>query len=376
MTEYSKVARGHFTSTGAQKMINLPFQPSIVELFNYSSANSGPVANNVVSAYWDFDMGQGFAMETGVYSAAGTFLESDTVVANGISTFAAGISLQYGPKIQIVSATAANPIVFTVAANTFSVGDVVTFSGLYQSATTGMPQIDGMPFRVSAVSSTTFSVVWPGAGSNYTALSGSPSGAYVRKILYPYLYAPGTAFIEAITTGTTTTVVTTAPHNFVVGQEIAFRVPKAWGTVELNSLPDVTIPGSPIYYYVTSVTNATTFVCNANSTNATAFNTNQTVASVPGLSFPQVVAVGDINTGGFQYSGTTLYPPPYTVLTGTTQIPTINGPAIQGAYFNNTSQGFIIGIGAGTNITGSTLVGTNGQIIYWRASSQDINVVG
>ena len=174
-----------------------------------------------------------------------------------------------------------------------------------------MPQISGMTFVISAVGDADhFSVVWPGGGSNYTALSGSPAGATVKKVLYPWLYSPGVAYIEAITTGTTTTIVTTAPHNYVVGQEIAFRIPQAWGTTQLNSLPDVLIPGSPIYGYVTSVTNSTTFVCNINSTGYTAFNTNLTVAQMVGQSFPQVVAVGDVNSGGVAYSGGALYPSP------------------------------------------------------------------
>lgn len=372
MAEYSRIAKGSFTSTGATKYINLPFVPTVVNLYNYSSANSAATANNVVSAYWDVQMGQGFAMETGVYNAT-PVLVADSVIANGISTFSAGLQFQFGPQKSIIGATAANPIVFNVTAHGYSVGDIVLFEGLYQSSTTGMPQICGMPFVVSAVGdSSHFSVVWPGAGSNYTALSASPTGAYVKKVLYPFMYEPGVNFIEAVTTGTTTTVTTTAPHNFVVGQQIAFRIPSAWGMTQLNALPNNSLPGSPVYYYVTSVTNNTVFVCSANSTGFTAFNTNQTVASVPGLSFPQVVAVGDVNSGGVAYSGGVLYPSPL-FPTSSGGVSTINGPAISGAFVNNTAQGFVVGTGAGTNVTGSALVGTNGQIIYWTAMLMDFN---
>ncbi len=366
MTEYSRMAKGSFTSTGAAKMINLPFAPDRIELINYSAAAT-PAYHGVPFAYWDVTMGQGFAVEQ-VFNVT-PVLTTDVVIANGFSTFQCGLALQYGARKQIIGATAANPIVFNVTAHGYVVGDIVIFQGLYQSATTGMPQISGMPFRISAVGDADhFSVVWPGNGSNYTALSGSPTGAFVKKVLCPYLYAPGVAFIEAITTGTTTTVVTTAAHNFVVGQEIAFRIPLSWGTVELNSLPDILIPGSPIYGYVISVTNATTFVCSINSTGYTAFVTNQTVASVPGLSFPQVLAVGDVNTGGVQISaGSPLYPSP--VVNGAS---TINGPAIQGAFVNNTSSGFIIGAGAGVADTSSVLVGANGNVIYWKAFLDDI----
>ena len=300
MTEYSKIAKVTFTSTGATKAINLPFQPNLIRLFNYTAAVT-PATHGVPFAYWDSTMGQGTAVEQ-VFNAT-PVLTTDVVTANGFSTFAAGLSLQFGPKQQIIGATAANPIVFNVTAHGYAVGDIVQFEGLYQSPTTGMSQIAGMNFVVSAVGDANhFSIVWPGAGSNYTALSGSPVGAFVRKVLYPFLYAPGVSFIEAITTGATTTVVTTTPHNLVVGSEVAFRIPTSWGTVQLNSLPDVLIPGSPIYGYVISVTNSTTFVVNINSTGYTAFNTNQTIASVPGLSFPQVLAVGDVNTGGLPIS--------------------------------------------------------------------------
>lgn len=360
MSEYDKIAHGSFISTGGTQVINLPFQPNRVEMWNYSSFAT-PANHGIPRAYWDSSMGQGFAA-VDLFNAT-PVLTTGVVTSNGISTFSAGLALQYGPSQQIIGATAANPIVFNVTAHGYSVGDIVVFQGLFQSSTTGMPQIAGMPFVISAVGDADhFSVVWPGAGSNYTALSGSPAGATVKKVLYPYLYAPGVAFIEAITTGTTTTVVTTAPHNFVTGQEIAFRIPQAWGTTQLNSLPDNQIPGSPIYGFVTAVTNSTTFVCNINSTGYTAFNTNLTVAQMVGQSFPQVLAVGDVNTGGVAYSGGAFYPSP--VING---FSTINGPAISGAFVNNTSQGFIIGTGAAVSDASSKLVGASTNVIYWNA---------
>jgi len=88
-----------------------------------------------------------------------------------------------------------------------------------------------------------------------------------------------------------------------------------------------------------------------------------------------VLAVGDVNTGGVQISsGSQLYPPPYTMEISTTRTNTINGPAIQGAFVNNTSQGFIIGAGAGTVLTTSVLVGASTNVVYWRAFYHDMNV--
>lgn len=373
MTEYSRMAHGTFTSTGAAKVINLPFQPDQVEMWNYTSFGT-PAQHGVPYAFWDSNMGQGFAVEQ-VFNVT-PVLTTDTVTTNGISTFQAGQLLQYGPQMQISGITKANPAVVTTAsAHNLKSGDVVILIGLKQSSTTGMQQIAGIPFTVTVTGSTTFTIPWNTNQSNYTALSGSPTGAFVVKVLYPYLYFPGTSFIGSITTGTTTTISTTAAHNFVVGQEVAFRVPTAWGTNQLNSLPNTLIPGSPIYGYVVSVTDYHTVVVNINSSSYTAFNSNQPFASYPGQSFPQLVAVGDVNTGGVQISSSSaLYPPPYSTQIGTTNTNTINGPAILGSYVNNTAQGFIIGAGAGTNDTSSVLVGANTNVIYWRAYLHDMNL--
>lgn len=373
MAEYSRLAKGSFTSTGAAKVINLPFQPDSIEMWNYSSYAT-PANNGVPYAYWDAQMGQGYAVEQ-VFNAT-PVLSTDVVTSNGFSTFSAGQLLQFGARIQISGITKANPAVVTTAsAHGYASGDVVMFQGLYQSTTTGMPQICDIPFTVTVTAPTTFTIPWNTNQSNYTALSASPTGAYVKKVLYPYLYEPGVAFISAITTGTTTTIDTTAGHNFVVGQEVAFRIPSVYGTTELNSLPNSTIPGSPIYGYVVSVTDYNTVIVNINSSSYTAFNSNQPVASVSGQQFAQIVAVGDVNTGGVQISsGSPLYPPPYTVAIGTTRINTINGPAIQGAFINNTSQGFVIGAGVGATDTSSVLVGANGNVIYWKAYLSDISL--
>lgn len=371
MAEYSRLAKGRFTSTGGAQVINLPFQPDYVEFFNYTLANTAATSQNVISARWDANMGQGFAVQQG-YNGTPALIY-DTVTANGISTFSAGQLLQFGPTLAISGITKASPAVVTTTTNHgLTSGDVVVFQGLFQSTTTGMPQIAGIPFTVTVTGATTFTIPWNTNQSNYTALTGSPAGATVKKVLYPYLYFPGETFISAITTGTTTTIDTTSAHNFVVGQEVAFRIPSQWGTVQLNSLPNTLTPGSPVYGYVIAVTDYNTVVVNIDSSAFTAFNSNQTVASVPGLSYPQIVAVGDVNTGGVQISsGSALYPPPYSLPIGTTRVNTINGPAIQGAFVNNTSQGFIIGIGAGTVLTTSVLVGAAGNVIYWRALLHD-----
>ena len=376
MTEYSKIAKGSFTSTGAAKAIYLPFQPDTVKVWNYSSYAT-PANNGVPRGYWSSAMGQGFAA-IDVFATDSdvtpVIMTGDVIVANGISTFSAGLSLQYGTQLQISGITKASPAVVTTASpHGYATGDIVVFQGLFQSSTTGMPQICGMPFAITVTGATTFTIPWNTNQSSYTALSGSPSGAYVKKVLYPFLYAPGVSFISAVSTGTTTTITTTAPHNLVVGSEVAFSIPSAWGITQLDSyIPgNTSIPGAQIYGYVVSVGSSTQVTVNINSSSFTAYANNPTVAAtLAGLSFPQMLAVGDVNTGGVQISaGSPLYPSP--VVNG---VSTINGPAIQGAFVNNTRQGFIIGAGVGSTYSSAALIGANGNVIYWEAEYHDISM--
>jgi len=371
MAEYSRLASGQVLSAGGATTVALPFIPNFIEISNQTRAAA---ASGVTRAWWETDMGQGaaFVTTTGAGPADGTsYITSAT--GTGFSTFQAGLSLQYGPTVFLGGGggitKASSAVVTTTSAHGLVSGNVVIFQNLYQSASTGMQQIAGIPFVVTVLSGTTFSIPWNTNQSNYTAIAagGLNTLASFKKVLYPALYVPGTSFISAIGLGTTTTITTTAPHNMQVGQEVGFRIPTIWGTSQLNELPNTIIPGSPIYGYIVAVGSSTTMTVNINSSSYTAYNSNQAFASFPGEQFPQVVAVGDVNTGGLQISaGSQLYPSPLVYNgSGTTAVSTINGPAILGAYINATFQGFIIGSG---------VAGTAGDTIYWRAYMHDLNL--
>jgi hypothetical protein len=315
-------------------------------------------------------------------------LKAATTTTGGVYSFAAGLMLQYGPIVLlgasggIAKTDSSTLTVTTTAAHGLKVGDWVTFQNLYETTTTGMQQIAGIPFIVKAVSSTTvFTVAWAGTAANLTAIDGSATGSPgFKKILYPQLYEPGVSYPWSISLSSgVVTVYTTAPTNFVVGQEIAFNIPAIYGGQELNELvgnPNLTVPASPNYYFVTSVgsvlvnsTYVDFFTFNYSGTLSAFSVANPAFISFPGLGFAQVKAVGDVNTGGYPYTGGNLYPSP-TIVTGnntTTLVTanTINGPAIQGAYVNNTRQGFYIG---------STAAPTASQIIYWEAELVDYAV--
>lgn len=382
MAEYSRLSNGQVTSTGGNTNVIIPYTPTRIRLFNRTAAVN---ASGVTNANWTINQGQGAAQRslygTGVQSIGATGSSGTTTAGltagTGFTTLQAALALQYGANFLLGASGGINknatPTVTTTTAHGLVVGNVVVFNNLYQTSTTGMQQIAGIPFEVQTVpSTTTFTINWNTNQSAYTAIAtgGLNTLAGFRQVLYPSLYAPGRAFISAITTGTTTTIQTTSPSNVVVGQEVGFHIPSAWGTTQLNELPNTTIPGSPIYGYVISVTNSTTFVVNINSAAYTAYNSNQAFLSFSGQQFPVVVAVGDINTGGLTISsGSQLYPSPtvYNGYSGSITVPTstINGPAIQGAFLNATFQGFIIGSGVS---------GTAGDILFWEADYSDLNL--
>jgi hypothetical protein len=388
------MAKGNFTAVGTSQFVNLPFLPDYVEIWNYSIIKTA-ATHSVTRAWWDaklIDTSTSYnPTMIELYSGSNTSLVFDTIASSsttqpGISTYSGGLSFQFGPVVQSggspvsnFSISKASPAVITTVGNHGLVsGDAVIFSNLAQTTTTGMQQIAGIPFVVTVLSATTFSIPWNTNQTNYTAFNTATStngvGSY-KQILFPALYAPGVAFISAIALGATTVVSLTTPGNFVVGQEVAFRIPQVWGTTQLNALPNVLIPGQSVYGYITAVSTSLTtptITVNINSTAYTAFSSNLLYASYPGEKFPQVVAVGDINSGGYPYTATSnLYPSP-TVWSGNSNAigPTINGPAIQGSYINNTSQGFVIGSGLAA-VDGVATIMANTNQIYWHAYAHD-----
>jgi len=383
MAEYSRIAKGSFTATSASKVISLPFIPDYVEIRNYTNFAGGVVDNNVTRAFWDNKLVVAGNNPTMIELYNATALVTDVIASNGISVFSAGLSLQYGPVVQHTATTdfainKASPAQITVSGagildHGLQTGDVVVFSNLAQTSTTGMNQIAGIPFMVTRTGATTFTINWNTNQSNYTAFNSSTStglvGSY-KKVLYPDLYLPQDVAVSAVTVGATTTISTAMQHNMQVGQEVALRVPSVWGTTQLNSLPNVVIPGSPVYGYVVSVTDVQNFVVNINSIGYTAFNSNQPFLSA-GRSFAQAVPVGDVNSGGVQISaGSPLYPSPQYSYATYNDSSTINGPAIIGSFVNNTRQGFTIGGGLATTKTAAHIMAAN-DVVLWRAYQHD-----
>jgi hypothetical protein len=119
--------------------------------------------------------------------------------------------------------------------------------------------------------------------------------------IQPYFYLPGLFYITALSLGSTTTVTTNVNHNYVIGQEIRLLVPQSYGTRQVNNQTG----------FVIGIPAANQVVVTINSQNANAFIASP---AFPGNTMPQIVPVGDINTGLISSTGRSL---PTTTIPGT-----------------------------------------------------------
>jgi len=108
-----------------------------------------------------------------------------------------------------------------------------------------------------------------------------PTPAYSNPPIEPQYYSPRFRFIDSITRGNPTTVVTTEDNEFVVGNLVRFILPTANGIRQLNRQTG----------YVVEIDSTTQFLVAIDSTNYDPF------VSTMRPDQPQVIPVGDINNG-------------------------------------------------------------------------------
>lgn len=115
-----------------------------------------------------------------------------------------------------------------------------------------------------------------------------PTPAYNNPPIQPQFYEPNFFIIGAITLGKTTFVTTTEDMNFVVGQLVRLLIPFGFGCTQLNEQLG----------YVISIPFADEVELSIDSSQ----NVNQFVAG-SGTTLPQIVPVGDINSGQTNTNG-------------------------------------------------------------------------
>lgn len=343
MAQYSKILRGTFTSTGMNKFLSLPMKPDMIEIWNKTQWATTTNHTGVMAVSWAEDAaGTAYVTESN-----GTTWLGKKVAANGFTFISAGSPTFGAVKAMattfVTQAAAAN---VTVTAHGYNTGDVVWIYG-----TTGMLQIAGIPYVITKVDANNFTIPVNSSGFAAAATAGN-----VKQLFYADLYIPELCYITGVTQANPCVITTNINHKFVVGQEVGFTVPTAWGMTQLDSQVYLqSSNGIPQQAYVTAVT-ANTVTINLDSTGFTAFAYPTSATAGLGLTFPQIYALGDQNTG---YSLTSSGTVPYLgVSNGVIGIP--------GAFVANTRQGVIIGTGDGTEI-----IHANNDVVAWRATFPD-----
>jgi hypothetical protein len=108
----------------------------------------------------------------------------------------------------------------------------------------------------------------------------------------PQYYQPRVYEIMSITLGALTRVVTTLPHDYVIGQNVRLLIPEPYGAQELNGEQG----------YVVAIPSANSLVVAINSMGGNPFIPTPTFGPTP----PQIIAIGDINFGLISSTGRSL----------------------------------------------------------------------
>lgn len=269
MSLESIIYRGQIISTGAAQTINFNGGFDEFVLRNRTTLAAG--AGIIESKYW-LGMANGTA-ETKTVAAG---LITDNIIAAGGFTAVDSSTATLGAPIAVTAVTAANPAVASTA-TTPTAGQIVRLYG-----STGMLQIAGMDFTVgTVVAGVSFQLAYMNAAG---FAAPATAGTY-RLVPVDSTYYPRMRYITNITQAANAVVTMSVVHDFVAGEKISIRCPAAFGMTQINNLTG-TIQS------VNTVTNTITLDINSSAFTAFAFPTSAVAAA--GITFPQVVPVGEL----------------------------------------------------------------------------------
>lgn len=180
-----------------------------------------------IEAWWERSMAQGtakFVNQTS--SGTAPSMNSQTLAANGVFTYSTSNPPTF-PGLAATGIVASTGVVAMTNTGTISVGDTVRVIN-----PTAMLQIGGLPFTVTAVTVNTSITL------GYIAVAGNAvnsTGATIVKFI-PNRWTPPARIITNITQATQAVITFSVTHSFIVGEEVSFRVPSAYGMTQMNNL--------------------------------------------------------------------------------------------------------------------------------------------
>lgn len=226
MLPYEMIAGGTITTLAslAAQDIQLVSQnpPDYFEMKNITQWGTD-VAQDVMW-WWQRSMAQDTAKGINQTVTTGA-LNSVVLASGGISCYdTLNPPLFVGLTASAVNATTG---VATMAnTGSIAVGDTVRLI-----SPTGMLQAGGIPFTVTAVTANTNITL------GYIGVVGAGVNATTTTVLkyIPSRFRPRAFFISNVTKAVQAVITFTQAHDYVVGEEVSFRVPEGYGMTELNN---------------------------------------------------------------------------------------------------------------------------------------------
>lgn len=280
MTPIHAQLTGSFVSDGTTKSISLPSGYTSFEMINLTDIGSTAANTNVMRAQGTSLM----AADSGYYnpktSGAATNALEVTTTSGGFTFVADSSSLAIGASVALngTPINRANPAVVDTGTTT---GLVASTSVVRLFNTTGMLQVSGMDFTVGTISAgTSFQLKY----LNNTGFAADASAGSYRIINANSRFYPRARYITAITQASSAVITLSVTHGYTVGQAVRVYVPSAFGMTEINGLlGNIT---------AISTTNNTITV-DIDSTSFTTFAFPTSAVAAAGVTFAQVVPVGE-----------------------------------------------------------------------------------
>jgi hypothetical protein len=120
-----------------------------------------------------------------------------------------------------------------------------------------------------------------------------PIPPYSNPPIEPQFYQPKVFVISGISTGVTTTITTTLDMDYVIGQEIRLLIPSKYGARGLNEQTGIVI----------SIPSSNQVEVDINSNGVDPFISSPTFLPFQSKTPPQIVAIGDVNSGPINAQG-------------------------------------------------------------------------
>ncbi len=251
---------GSFTSTGAGVKIPLPSSADYFRTWNITQMPLAPATAVVIAGEWfgaKFGAGQTAANDgirwkkTNSTSAINIDTFATSTASNGFTYVTTAPLVEAQNANAITAITAASPAVVSQT-NTYSENDVV-----YLYNTTGMLQIAGMPFQISTVSGSGYTLI----GLRAVGFAAAATAGFTRRVSKFNAVEPEYLYITEITQATQAVVRTSVDptNHYVVGMKIHFSVPGSFGMSQINGLTGKIVAVSAANYTVTVDIDSTAF---------------------------------------------------------------------------------------------------------------------